>query len=97
MTYDTTKIQKALREAFTEMELDPKNIDDSIFHMIDWLNNSYEWSQFCENPESINSKELSKLIINFLVHVPAHVAAASKLVTDSPVTDVFGVGAVSEK
>ena len=33
--------------------------------------------------------------MEFLVHVPAHVAAAGKLITGLPVEDVFNVGAIS--
>jgi len=65
--------------------------------MTDWLSDLKEWNNFCENPESLNPEELSDLVIAFLVHVPAHVAAAGKIVTGLPVTDVFGVGAISEE
>lgn len=34
--------------------------------------------------------------MQFLIHVPNHLAAASKLMLDIPVTDVLGVGAVTE-
>ena len=34
--------------------------------------------------------------MGFLIHVPSHVAAASKLVTGIPVTDIFKVGATVE-
>lgn len=95
MTYDTEKIQKALRDAFTEMDLEPKKIDDAIFHMVDWLGDLNNWSQFCENPESLSAEELGEMVMSFLIHVPAHVAAAGKLVTDLPVSDVFGIGATS--
>jgi hypothetical protein len=37
-----------------------------------------------------------ELLIQFLVHAPNHLAAASKMLTDIPVTDVFGVGALEE-
>jgi transcriptional regulator NrdR family protein len=95
MTYDTEKIQKALREAFTELELDPKNIDDAIFHMVDWLDDLEKWSQFCKNPESLSAEELGDMVMSFLIHVPNHVAAAGKLVTDISVSDIFSVGATS--
>jgi len=95
MTFDTVKIQKTLRDALLEIGVEPKNIDDAIFHMVDWLDDLENWSQFCKNPETLNSEELGKLVMAFLVHVPAHVAAASKLVIDLPVSDVFGIGATS--
>ena len=97
MTYDTDKIQKALREAFTEMELDPEKIDDAIFHMVDWLDDLEKWSQFCKNPASLSAEELGDMVMSFLIHVPNHVAAAGKLVTDIPVSDIFDVGAISNE
>jgi hypothetical protein len=39
---------------------------------------------------------VNRLVLGFLAHVPNHLAAASKLLTGIPVTDIFGVGATSE-
>jgi hypothetical protein len=44
----------------------------------------------------MSDAEVDELLRCFLLHVPNHVAAAGKLFTGVPVTDVFGVGAVSE-
>ena len=96
MTYETHKIEEALVKAFKSLELDNQEINDAVFHMTDWLNDLKKWNKFCENPESLSPEELSDLAISFLVHVPAHVAAASKIVTGMPVSDVFGIGAPSE-
>lgn len=96
MEYETHKIEESLVKAFKSLELDNRVIDDAVFHMTDWLNDLKEWNKFCENPDSLSSEELSDLVMDFLVHVPSHVAAASKLVTGLPVTDIFGIGATSE-
>jgi hypothetical protein len=40
--------------------------------------------------------EVGKLLTDFLVHVPNHVAAAGRLYTGIPVTDTFGVSATTE-
>ena len=96
MEYETHKIEEALFKAFKSLELDNQSIDDAVFHMTDWLNDLKEWNQFCENPESLDPEALADLAMNFLVHVPAHVAAASKLVTGLPVSDIFGIDATSE-
>ena len=72
-------------------------IADAAFHMTDWLTDLKAWHSFCENPDTLSSDELQDLLMEFLVHVPAHVAAASKLITGLPVEDGFEVGAVSEK
>jgi hypothetical protein len=97
MKYKQDEIMNALRDALFEMELDPEKIDGAIFHMVDWLADLESWNKFCDNPKSFTAEEAGSMIINFLVHVPVHLAAASKLVTDSPVTDVFGIGATSEE
>ena len=96
MEYETNKIEEALVKAFKSLELNNQEIDDAVFHMTDWLSDLKEWNKFCENPNSLNPEQLSELAMSFLVHVPAHVAAASKIVTGLPVTDAFGVGATSE-
>jgi hypothetical protein len=45
----------------------------------------------------MSDAEVSEMLMGFLVHVPNHLAAASKLYTGMPVTDIFGVNATSEK
>ena len=79
-----------------DLDLQPEIIDDAVFHMTDWLSDLKEWNAFCENSDSLSVDEIQDLLMNFLVHVPAHVAAADKLVTGLPVEDIFGVGATSE-
>ena len=69
---------------------------DVAFHMTDWLANLEAYHRFCTNPDALPDSEVNRLLIEFFVHVPNHVAAAGKLYTDIPVTDVFGVDAISE-
>jgi hypothetical protein len=83
--------------AFQDSELSPTKIDDIVFHMTDWLEDLNNWSNFCANPNKLSPDEVHSLLIEFLVHVPAHLAAAAKLVTGLPVNDVFGIGATSEE
>lgn len=64
--------------------------------MSDWLADLGAYFRFCEDPRSMSDAEIGELLTDFLVHVPNHVAAASKLYTKVPVTDIFGVGATSE-
>ncbi|MGB5396832.1 MAG: hypothetical protein WBN96_06755 [Gammaproteobacteria bacterium] len=97
MPYEIRKIEEALVNAFKSLDLDSQETDDAMFHMTDWLSDLDEWNKFCEKPDSLTPEELSELVMGFLVHVPAHVAAASKIVTGLPVTDVFGIGATSEE
>lgn len=96
MAYDEKKIKESIAGALKNLDLQPMVIDDAVFHMTDWLSDLNEWNSFCENPDSLAVDEIQDLLMNFLVHVPAHVAAASKLVTGLPVEDIFGVGAISK-
>jgi len=95
MPYEEDKISKSIVSALTDLEMEAEAINDTVFHMTDWLNDLKAWHSFCEKPESLSSDELQDLLMSFLVHVPAHVAAAGKIVTGLPVQDVFGVGATS--
>ena len=96
MAYDENKIKESIASALKDLDLQPEVIDDAVFHMTDWLSDLKEWNSFCENPDSLSVDEVQDLLMNFLVHVPAHVAAAGKLVTGLPVEDIFGIGATSE-
>ena len=78
------------------MKLSPEAADDVAFHMTDWLNDLAAYLQLCAEPDKRSDAEVSELLTDFLVHVPNHLAAAGKLYTGIPVTDVFQVGATSE-
>jgi hypothetical protein len=94
---DPERVRARIREvAHREAELPEAVADDVAFHMTDWLTDLDAYYRFCTNPGALSDPEASRLLIAFLVHVPNHLAAASKLYTDVPVTDVFGVGATSE-
>lgn len=67
------------------------------FHMGDWAGDLRDFFAFCQQPGYFTSEEAGRLLTNFLVHVPEHVAAARKLLLGDPVRDIFEVGAVSEK
>ena len=95
--FDPQAIRARIAEvARREMELSDTVANDVAFHMTDWLDDLDAYSRFCADPSRMSDAEVSKLLIGFLVHVPNHLAAASKLYTDVPVTDIFGVGATSE-
>ncbi len=82
----------AIEIAMKEKGFSDEASRDIAFHMTDWLSDFVALQQFFEAPEELSADEIFNLLTNFLVHVPAHVAAAAKLVTDEPVRDVFGVG-----
>jgi len=64
--------------------------------MTDWLDDLRSYYEFCEAPHGKSTEAAEEMLIAFLLHVPNHVAAASKLLLNIPVTDVFGVGATTE-
>ena len=91
-------IRARIREvALHEMSLSESAAEDVAFHMTDWLTDFEAYQRFCSDPSGLSDTEVSRLLTQFLVHVPNHLAAASKLYTNVPVTDVFGVGATSEE
>jgi hypothetical protein len=96
-TIDPLAVQARIREvALREAELPDSVADDVAFHMTDWLEDLDAFSRFCADPSSLSDAEVSALLTDFLVHVPNHVAAAGKLYTGVPVTDICQTGATSE-
>ena len=96
MRYDQEKIKEAIGVALKDLDMQPTQISDAAFHMTDWLDDLEEWTMFCEKPESLSPEQIQDLLMGFLIHVPNHIAAASKLVTGIPVKDIFNVGATVE-
>jgi hypothetical protein len=80
--------------AMAEAELPLAVANEVAFHMTDWLNDLAAFVEFCQSPESYEPKRVNELLLAFLLHAPNHIAAAAKLYAESPVSDVFGVGAV---
>lgn len=69
--------------------------DDAVdvgFHMYDWLSDLEKFWAFTQDAESLTPEELDKMLINFLVHAPNHIAAAAKLYTGNGLVDIFDVG-----
>ena len=91
------KIVDAVEDALESEAIgDAETRHDIAFHLTDWLPDLEEWYQYCQSPESLSASDTVEMLVRFLIHVPNHVAAASKLLNDIPVTDVFGVGATTE-
>ena len=80
-----------------EAELPESAADDVAFHMTDWLDDLECFARFCDEPDKWSDEEVEKMLLAFLIHVPNHVAAASKLLTGIPVTDIFSVESVENK
>ena len=75
-------------------DYDDNQIKDIAFHMVDWIGELEALAGLFENPDEYEAKDVERTLIDFLVHVPNHIAAASKLMIDQSVSDIFGVGAV---
>jgi hypothetical protein len=69
---------------------------DVAFHMTDWLDDLAAYQHFCAHPEKSSPSEITNLLMAFLLHVPNHVAAASKLFTGIPLIDIFDVGSTTD-
>jgi hypothetical protein len=59
----------------SEMQLSPEIAADAAFHMTDWLEDLAKYVEFCQDPQRLTASEANQLIIQFLAHVPNHLAA----------------------
>lgn len=97
MAVDASRVRAVLEAVLrTEAHLPEPVARDVVFHLTDWLSDLEDYYAFCADPTRVSAAELNNFLIGFLAHVPNHLAAASKLLTGIPVTDIFGVGATSE-
>ena len=96
MAYDQAEITAAIEAAMRGSGLDAAPARDVAFHLTDWLDDLERLQRFYADPKGLASNEIADLLLQFLLHVPEHVAAAKKLATGFPVTDVFEIGALEE-
>jgi hypothetical protein len=97
MKFESHIIRKRIQEVvFTENDLSEGIANDIAFHLTDWLDELEKYVEFCSNPGKLTDEEIDKLLIAFLIHAPNHLAAASKLYLDIPVSDIFDVNAISK-
>ena len=82
--------------ARTAADLTDEAARDVAFHLTDWLDDLEDLHHFFSDPDSLDDKQAQELLFQFLIHVPNHLAAASKLLTGTAVTDIFGVGATTD-
>jgi hypothetical protein len=95
-SFDAKSIKDRIQRAARDLELADSVARDVAFHMTDWLDDLDAYFRFCSDPHALTDKQVAALLMEFLVHVPNHVAAAAKLYTGGGVTDVFGVGATRD-
>jgi len=95
--FDEKKIYKKIITVLNESDIVSKKESKLIaIHMTDWVDNLKEICNMYSNIDEYSSKQILDMIIYFLSHVPNHLAAASKLLLDIPVSDIFEVGAVKK-
>ena len=87
---------RIVRIFIDSMEAKPKVARDIAFHMTDWDHNLEDMVKLYEHQESLSDDEIIAIIIQFLAHVPEHVAAAKKLAGIGRLTDIFEVGVLEE-
>ena len=93
----TEQLRDRIARIFTHsMEEKPEVARDIAFHMTDWDHNLEDMMRLYEEQESLSDDEIIDIIIQFLAHVPEHVAAAKKLAGVGPITDIFEVGVLEE-
>jgi hypothetical protein len=93
---NTEKLKGRIAQAFASSMGEPEVALEIAFHMTDWDHNVDDLVKLYEQPESFSDDEILSIIIQFLAHVPNHVAAAKKLAGIGPIEDVFKVGVLVE-
>jgi hypothetical protein len=93
---NTEKLKDRIAQAFASSMGEPEIARDVAFHMTDWDYNVDDLIKLYEQPEAFSDDEILNIVIQFLVHVPNHVAAAKKLAGLGPIEDVFEVGVFEE-
>lgn len=64
---------------------------DVAFHMTDWLHDLHDLLDVLDPHSRPTDAEVTKVLRDFLVHVPEHVAAAAKLYLSRGICDTFGL------
>ena len=94
---NTEQLRDRIAKVFAHsMEEKPEVARDIAFHMTDWDHNLQDMVRLYEQQESLSDDEIIQVVIQFLAHVPEHVAAAKKLAGVGPITDIFEVGVLEE-
>ena len=92
----TEKLKDRIAQAFASSMGDLDVAREIAFHMTDWDHNVDDLVKLYEQPESFSDDEILSIVIQFLAHVPNHVAAAKKLAGIGPIEDVFEAGVLNE-
>jgi hypothetical protein len=91
---DNTALATKIAETLESGDfLSPSDAAQAAFHLTDWIDDLRRVIELYGSSEW-NNEQAQKLLVAFVTHAPAHLAAAHRLILDSPVRDVFGIGAV---
>lgn len=93
---NTSQVRDRIEAAFASWMEKPDGGRDIAFHMTDWDEDLAKLVTLYQQPESLTNDEVQSLVLQFLAHVPNHVAAAKKLAGMGPIEDVFEVGVLEE-
>lgn len=86
-------VRQRLVEALTHGRyISKRKAEEVAFHLTDWSDELMRL-RTALNSTPFEPRQTQDAIIDFLVHAPAHVAAAARIVLDLPVGDVFALGA----
>jgi len=94
---NNTKVVRArIAEAFVKSTHQSAVASEIAFHMTDWDHNIDDLLKIYNEPQRVTNDEIVQIVLEFLAHVPNHVAAAKKLAGLGPIEDVFEVGVLVE-
>lgn len=96
MQKNTDQLRNRIEKAFTDLLEKPEVARDIAFHMTDWDNDLDDLVKLYEQHETLSDDQITTIIIEFLAHVPEHVAAAMKLSGVGPILNIFEVGVCQE-
>ncbi len=87
-------IVRTLCEAAERNGLPDETADEFAYHMTDWLDELDGLNRVFADPGSMTDEERDDAVMQFVIHAPAHLAAASRMYMGFPVRDVWEIGAV---
>jgi hypothetical protein len=93
---DRKLVQERIAKALVDLEIPKEIAEDIAFHMTDWKEDLEQMVRLYENAASLSDDQIQDMLMQFLAHVPNHVAAAKKLIGLGPIEDVFSVGVFEE-
>ena len=96
MPAESNEIAARISRSFTESGLEPEKATQLAFHMTDWLDDFVALENVFGNIGASSDDQLQSTLLQFLAHVPDHLAAAKKLIGLGPVHDVVAIGALDE-